>query len=194
VPASVPGVAAACIDMGGRLGNQAKACLRVAREKNRKGDTMKLLPLLLTTGLVLTQSTAAAADLTMALGGFDVGKEATAMGQVEYRFSTDWSGFRPQAGLFATADSGAYVYAGIGYPFTINDKWSLIPSLSGGYYNEGAGKDLGYDVEFYSQLRLEYRLSPGAGIGLGVGHISNAGIGDKNPGAETVYLSYSVSF
>ena len=54
----------------------------------------------------MTQANAAAADLTMALGGFDVSKEATAIGQVEYRFSTDWSGLRPQAGLFATADSG----------------------------------------------------------------------------------------
>lgn len=155
---------------------------------------MKLIPLLLAAGLILSQSNAAAGDLTMALGSFDVDKKGTAMGQVEYRFSTDWSGFRPQAGLFATADSGAYVYAGIGYPFSINEKWSLLPSLSGGYYSNGAGKDLGYDIEFYSQLRLEYRLSPGAGIGLGVGHISNSGIGDKNPGAETVYLSYTASY
>jgi hypothetical protein len=66
--------------------------------------------------------------------------------------------------------------------------------VSGGYYNDGAGRDLGYDVEFYSQLRLEYRLSADAGIGLGVGHISNAGIGDKNPGAETAYLSYTATF
>jgi lipid A 3-O-deacylase len=162
--------------------------------KNRKGFNIKLLPLLLTSGLILTQVDAAAADLTMALGGFDVSKEATAMGQVEYRFSTDWSGFRPQAGLFATADSGVYVYAGIGYPVAMSEKWSLIPSLSGGYYSDGAGKDLGHDVEFYSQLRLEYRLSTGAGIGLGVGHISNAGVGDKNPGAETACLICSVSF
>jgi hypothetical protein len=27
-----------------------------------------------------------------------------------------------ETGLFATADSGAYLYSGIGYPFTINDK------------------------------------------------------------------------
>ena len=155
---------------------------------------MRSLPLLLTSGLILTQSSALAADLTIALGSFDINKDGTAMGQVEYRFSKDWSGFRPQAGLFATADSGAYVYAGIGYPLSISEKWSLLPSFSGGYYNDGAGKDLGYDVEFYSQLRLEYRLSPGAGIGLGVGHISNADIDDKNPGAETVYLSYTVSY
>jgi hypothetical protein len=82
--------------------------------KNRKGFNIKLLPLQLTSGLILTQANAAAADLTMALGGFDVSKEATAIGQVEYRFSTDWSGLRPQAGLFATADSGVYVYAGLG--------------------------------------------------------------------------------
>ena len=155
---------------------------------------MKLLPELLTAGIILTISNATAADLGMALGGFDVDDDATAMGQVEYRFTTDWSGFRPQAGLFATADSSTYVYAGAGYPFSINAKWSLIPSLSGGYYRQGAGKDLGHDVEFYNQLRLEYRLSPGAAICLGVGHISNAGIGDKNPGAETAYLSYSISY
>jgi len=184
---------AACIDMRGWRGNQEKARLCLPG-KNEKGVAMKLLPLLLSTGLILTQTNATAADLTMALGSFDVNKEGTAMGQVEYRFSTDWSGFRPQAGLFATADSSAYVYAGIGYPFSISEKWSLIPSLSGGYYSKGAGKNLGYDVEFYSQLRLEYRLSQGAGIGLGVGHISNADIADKNPGAETVYLNYTVTF
>ena len=55
-------------------------------------------------------------------------------------------------------------------------------------------KDLGYDVEFYSQLRLDYRLASNARVGLGVGHISNAGIGDKNPGAETAYLSYRFDF
>ena len=108
--------------------------MRTARE-NRKGVNIKLLPLLLTSGLFLTQANAAAADLTMALGGFDVSKEATAMGQVEYRFSTACSGFRPQAGLFATADNGVYVYAGIVYPVAMSEKWSLIPGLSGGYYS-----------------------------------------------------------
>jgi len=99
-----------------------------------------------------------------------------------------------QRQVCSAADSGAYLYAGIGYPFTINDKWSLIPSLSGGYYSDGACKSLGFNVEFYSQLRLEYRILQSVGIGFGVGQISNAGIGDKNPGAETVYLTYSVSF
>jgi hypothetical protein len=75
---------------------------------------MTLLSPVLATGLILAQSNALEADLAMALGGFNVNEEGVAMGQMEYRFSTDWSGFRPQAGLFATADSGAYVYTGLG--------------------------------------------------------------------------------
>ena len=155
---------------------------------------MKLFPVLLSAGLIATQINAVAADLTLAPGSFDIGKSGNAMGQVEYRFSTDWSGFRPQVGLFFTADSEAYVYTGIGYPFAFHEKWSLTPSLSAGYYNEGAGKDLGCDLEFYSQLRLEYQLSSDARVGVGIGHISNASIGDTNPGAETAYLSYTIAF
>ena len=130
----------------------------------------------------------------MALGSFDIRESGTAIGQLEYQFATDWSGFRPQAGLFVTEDSGGYLYAGIGHPFTLSEQWSLSPSLSAGYFHQGAGKDLGYDVEFYSQLRLDYKLANNARVGLGIGHISNASIGDSNPGAETVYLSYSIAF
>lgn len=155
---------------------------------------MKPFCLLLTAGLLSTQLYAEEANLTLALGNFDFGKSGTAMGQLEYRFSTDWSGFRPQAGLFFTTDSATYLYGGIGYPVAINDSWSVMPSISAGYYNNGADKDLGYDVEFYSQLRLEYMLASKARIGLGIGHISNASIGDTNSGAETVYLSYSIDF
>jgi lipid A 3-O-deacylase len=155
---------------------------------------LELKPLLLTAGLIATQLNAEAADITMALGGFDVNRSGIAMGQAEYRFSNDWAGFRPQAGLFVTEDSGAYLYGGLGYPFAFNEQWSLTPSVSAGYYHEGAGKDLGNDLEFYSQLRLEYRLAAGSRVGLGIGHISNASIGDRNPGAETLYLSYSIAY
>ena len=155
---------------------------------------MKLISIILTARLIATQTNAEAPDLTLALGGFDVNKSGIGMGQVEYRFSNDWSGFRPQAGFFVTEDSGAYIYGGAGYPFAFNEQWSLTPSVSAGYYHEGAGKDLGNDLEFYSQLRLEYRLAAGSRVGLGIGHISNASLGDLNPGAETVYLSYSIVY
>ena len=60
--------------------------------------------------------------------------------------------------------------------------------------NNGADTDLGYDVEFYSQLRLEYKLENDAKLGLGISHISNLALGDRNPGAETIYMSYGIRF
>ena len=159
------------------------------------GEEMKSLLLLLSAGLMAMPLSAEEGELFLALGGFNVGKsDSTAMAQVEYRFAADWYGIRPQAGFFVTEDSASYWYGGVAYPWSINDNWSLTPSLAAGYYNNGADKDLGYDVEFYSQLLLEYRLDNNAQIGLGVGHISNADIGDFNPGAETAYLSYRFSF
>lgn len=155
---------------------------------------MKKMILLLIAGLNSTQLCAQESHLNFALGSFDVRNSGTAMGQIEYVFAADWSGFRPHAGLFFSTDSAAYVYGGIGHPFDINNKWSITPSLSVGYYNQGADKDLGYDVEFYTQLKLEYQLEKEAKIGVGVGHISNLDLGDHNPGAETAYLSYSINY
>lgn len=130
-------------------------------------------------------------QLNLAFGSFDVRDSGTAMGQFEYVFAADWSGFKPHVGLFFSTDSAGYLYGGIGHPFAINDQWSITPSFSVGYYNQGADKDLGYDVEFYTQVKVEYQLENDAKIGAGFGHISNADLGGSNPGAETAYLSYS---
>ena len=154
---------------------------------------MRKLILLLALGLNSAQVFAEESRLNLALGSFDVSHSGTAMGQLEYAFATEWSGFKPHVGLFFSTDSAAYLYAGVGYQFDINSQWSLTPSISAGYYNQGADTDLGNDAEFYSQLRLEYKLENDAKIGLGVGHISNLDLGDHNPGAETLYLNYSIS-
>ncbi len=153
----------------------------------------KQLIIALIAGLSTTHVCAEDSHLNLALGGFDVSHSSSVLGQIEYVFAAQWAGFKPHVGLFFSSDSAGYVYGGVGYPFEINDTWSITPSLSAGYYNQGADVDLGYDVEFYSQLKLEYQLNNKAKIGLGIGHISNADLDDKNPGAETAYLSYSFS-
>jgi lipid A 3-O-deacylase len=135
-----------------------------------------------------------AGQLTVGLGAFDVSNSADAMMQAEYDPGVDWAGFRPQLGLFVTQRSSAYLFAGLGYPFQFAERWSLLPSVSAGYYHRGAGKDLGHDLEFYSQLRLSYALSANSAVGVAFAHISNAGLGDENPGANTAYVSYSANF
>lgn len=137
---------------------------------------------------------AAGHEISVSAGGFDVNRSAKALGQVDVTFAPSWNGFMPRIGVFYTEQSAVYLYAGIAYPIVINKQWSLMPSLSFGRYHEAAERDLGYDMEFYSQLRLDYRLNSASKIGMGYGHISNGNFGDNNPGAETAYLSFSATW
>ena len=63
-----------------------------------------------------------------------------------------------------------------------------------GYFDEGSGKKLGHNIEFRTSLEVSYELENNNRIGLSISHISNANIGDKNPGAEIISLSYQIPF
>ena len=61
---------------------------------------MKKLIMLLALGLNSSQVFSEESRLNLALGSFDVNHSGTAMGQLEYAFATEWSGFKPHVGLF----------------------------------------------------------------------------------------------
>ena len=63
-------------------------------------------------------------------------------------------------------------------------KINFSPSFGVGYYNNGSGKNLGNDVQFRTTIEFNYKFKNNNRIGLSLGHISNANLGDKNPGAE----------
>jgi hypothetical protein len=68
----------------------------------------------------------------------------------------------------------------------------LTPSFGAGLYADGGGKELGHAVEFRSQIEIAYRFDNRARLGLAFSHISNASIGDKNPGVEVLNVYYSL--
>ena len=70
----------------------------------------------------------------------------------------------------------------------------FTPSFGIGYYDDGDGKKLGNNIEFRTTFELSYQLENQNRIGLSFGHISNANLGDKNPGVEILSLSYQVPF
>jgi hypothetical protein len=147
--------------------------------------------------LGLTLSSAAIADdhsLALSLGAFDVNDDDTsAEFGVEYRFGEMESFYNiiPTVGLTANSDGGYWAYAGVRYDIELGTSWLLTPSFAVAGYEQGGGKDLGHGLEFRSGLEIGYVLSEDSRIGLGIYHLSNAGIGDENPGEESVYLSYS---
>ena len=92
-------------------------------------------------------------------------------------------------GAMITADNAGYVYTGFQVPYE-SGSLTITPSFTPGLYSEGDGKDLGHVIEFKSEILVSINLSSGSELGISYNHISNASLGDKNPGAN----SYTINF
>ncbi len=108
---------------------------------------------------------------------------------------------KPFAGVELTSDSASYIITGIylednlGTLFVGKESnYIFTPSFGIGYYDDGDGKKLGNNIEFRTTFEVSYQLENQNRIGLSFGHISNANLGDKNPGVEILSLSYQVPF
>ena len=99
----------------------------------------------------------------------------------------------PITGFMITADSASYFYTGVQAEYKIG-KLNLTPSFSPGIYSMGDGKDLGSPLEFKSELQLSVDLLPGTKLGYSQSHLSNAGLDDKNPGADSYMFNFMKSF
>ena len=99
----------------------------------------------------------------------------------------------PITGVMMTADSTSYLYTGVQAEYKIG-KLNLTPSFSPGLYSMGDGKDLGSPLEFKSELQLSVDLLPGTKLGYSQSHMSNAGLDDKNPGADSYMFNFMKSF
>ena len=99
----------------------------------------------------------------------------------------------PITGFMMTADSATYLYTGVQAEYEIG-KLNLTPSFSPGYYTTGNGKDLGSPLEFKTGVQLSLELLPGSKLGYSYNHVSNGGLGDKNPGANSYMFNFMKSF
>ena len=108
---------------------------------------------------------------------------------------------KPFIGIETTTDSAFYFLGGIYLEDNLGklligkeNKWNFTPSFGLGYYEDGNGKKLGNALEFRTTFELSYQLINDDRIGFSLGHISNANIGNKNPGVEIISLSYQKPF
>ena len=99
----------------------------------------------------------------------------------------------PITGGFVTENSAAYIYSGVEWNV---DLGGLIftPSFAPGLYHEGDGKDLGHVLEFKTEVQLSYAVSDGTSFGMSYNHVSNASLGDKNPGANSYEINFIKNF
>jgi len=116
-----------------------------------------------------------------------------ALGYVEYRVRNRHAPVRPFACVLFTTDGALYACVGIGYELSLGPRVVVTPSLAPGAYAKGGGKDLGFPIEFRSQIEIAYRFRGGSRLGLAFSHLSNGSTGRRNPGEESLVLSYEVS-
>ena len=99
----------------------------------------------------------------------------------------------PITGGFITSKNAFYLYTGVQADYEIG-ALTFTPSFAPGYYNYGSGKDLGYPIEFKTEVQMAYDLSEATHLGMSYNHISNASLGKKNPGANSYMFNLLKKF
>ena len=106
---------------------------------------------------------------------------------------------KPFFGFEYTSDTASYFLTGIYFDDNLGElfegkksKFNFTPSFGAGIYNDGSGKKLGNDLQFRTSLEVSYELKNKNRIGVSFSHISNANLGDKNPGVEILSFSYQI--
>ena len=99
----------------------------------------------------------------------------------------------PITGAMITGDNATYFYTGVQANYKMGDL-NIIPSFTPGYYNQGDGKDLGHALEFKSEVQLSLDLPKDSQMGFSYNHLSNASLGDKNPGANSYMFNFLKKF
>ena len=108
---------------------------------------------------------------------------------------------KPFFGFEFTNDSASYFLTGIYFEDNVGEllegnesKFYFTPSFGAGIYDDGSGKKLGNDLQFRTSLEVSYELNNKNRIGISLSHISNANLGNKNPGVEILSFSYQIPY
>ena len=99
----------------------------------------------------------------------------------------------PITGGFLTENNAYYLYTGAQAEYDLG-MFTITPSFAPGYYSSGDGKDLGHSLEFKSEVQMSLNLSDSTQFGMSYNHISNASLGDKNPGANSYMINFLKQF
>ena len=139
-------------------------------------------------------------ELNFFTGMFDFSDDTQAAGvfglqhQNDDLFRNSFLGkLSPITGGFLTKNNAFYLYTGAQAEYDLG-LFTITPSFAPGYYNSGDGKDLGSALEFKSEIQMSLNLSNSTEFGMSYNHISNASLGDKNPGANSYMINFLKQF
>ena len=141
---------------------------------------------------------ASASEVAVSAGFFDVsGTSSPLQAGLEVRLDgvqivagESWE-LTPAVGAMTTADSALFGYGGLRFNIEAGDRWLVTTHVAVGAFEEGDGLDLGGLVEFRWGFELARVLANGDRLGVDVYHLSNSSIYDRNPGSNSLVLTYT---
>lgn len=152
---------------------------------------MKLL-LLLLLALPLTATSAGKLSVGAGLWGlFDDQDIQAAHLSFELKPQERIYNLSPSFTLIHAEGGDNYFALGLNKRLTLGEHFEWGVGTNIGLLNHS--EQLGHKLEFYTKAFVGYKLSAHSSIELEIGHISNAGFGDINPGSESLVLSYTTS-
>jgi lipid A 3-O-deacylase len=155
-----------------------------------------------------------AGDLKASVFQFDVehaDQQAMSLGfnyNFDHSYETPIGKVKPLVGAFMTEYYAAMVYAGAKIDYKIG-RLVITPSFAPGLYSYGSdkrgkgernlggkgySKPLGHILEFKSQIDLGLDIGSLGVLSLGMSHISNGDIADKNPGVNNYHFNFAKDF
>lgn len=136
--------------------------------------------------------------LALGAGVFDITPSNSNAGgtaaefRAEYRFAEILGFVAPFIGASGTSDGAFYGFGGLGIDINFTPNLVLTPNAAAGYFARGSGTNLGSWLEFRTGAELAWRFANKSRLGVAFHHTSNAGLTQRNPGAQSVVLMYSI--
>ena len=139
-------------------------------------------------------------EVNLFTGMFDFSDDNQASGLVGIQHQNDelfrksfLGNLSPITGAFLTEKNAVYLYTGVQAEYELGFL-TITPSFAPGYYNYGNGKDLGFPLEFKTEVQMSFDINDSTHLGMSYNHISNASLGNKNPGANSYMLNFLKHF
>ena len=138
--------------------------------------------------------------LSLYTGTFDFsdeGAKSTLYGvqyiNLNFQYDSFLGNLYPVTGFFITVDNSKYIYTGFQTTYH-KGSFNVTPSFTPGLYDKGNGKDLRHVLEFKTEIQISYNISKKSEIAFSYNHISNADLGENNPGANSYMFNYIKKF
>ena len=135
--------------------------------------------------------------LTLSAGWFDLNrqKDQGAEFSLEYRSGEKFWWFKPFVHAAGVSNGMTFLGAGVLIDVYFGRRWVVSPSFAPTLWRgRTSDLDLGHAIEFRSRLEVAYRFDDRSRVGMSFSHSSNAGLGNSNPGTESLMVNYSIPF